>query len=272
MVRVTKFDGTLQPFDRKKVINTCLKLHGNPEQASDVANHVEKDIFDGIKTKEVLRLIFKYMKGHRDEIKYHIDLRTAISLLRPKPDFEHFIGLILKDMGYAIEMNRFVRGQCVEHEVDVIAKNGNETAFVEVKHHVNPHIYVGMETFLEYWAAFEDVKNTKNNNYDFTSVTIASNAKVSDYSKKYAACKGINYIAWNSPANSMEKIVNEKKLYPITFIKNLDRNLQGRLGDAGIVTLKQVLETDMQKLKSITGVSQGKLEDVRTIASRILGV
>ena len=99
MVVVTKADGTKQLFDKEKVIRTCLKMHVSEEEAREVANKVEMKIYEGIPTKKILEMIFFYLKNYRPQIKHQIDLRESISLMRPKPDFENFVGIVLRGQG-----------------------------------------------------------------------------------------------------------------------------------------------------------------------------
>jgi transcriptional regulator NrdR family protein len=64
MIFVTKFDGRKQPFDKSKIIRTCLRMHASLEQAKEIADKIEKKIYDGIPTKKILRMIFTYLKKY----------------------------------------------------------------------------------------------------------------------------------------------------------------------------------------------------------------
>ncbi len=274
MLYVTKFDGSRQPFVKEKLINTCLRMNVSLEQAKAIAAEVEKEAFSGIATKQLFGMLLKHLKEYNPAIKHQIDLRTAISLLRPKPDFEQFIGAILKDMGYEIEMNKIVPGRCSEYEIDVIARNAEDTILVEVKHHVNPHEYLGVDVFLENNSVFEDVTDGYKNgvhNYKFNKLLIACNTKISDHSKKYSLCKGIQHIAWKSPkGNSLEGLIESKRLYPITMVKILDKRSQERLGNNGVILLKQLIDSDLDQLRQSTGVNKNKLKELVSVARKIL--
>ena len=154
---VTKADGTRQPYQRGKIVDLCLKKHVSLDVAEKVAEKVEERIYDGIETKKILRMVFTYLKHYRPTVRYQIDLRRAISLLRPKPDFERFIQLLLQELGYNVLPNLIVRGRCVEHEIDAIAIKDEETVLVEVKHHLNHHTYTGLDICREARATYEDL-------------------------------------------------------------------------------------------------------------------
>ena len=118
MVSVTKVNGELQPFDREKVIRTCLRLRCSRENAENVANRIQSKLYEGITTREILRMIYRYSAERRPQVRYEVDLRKAISLLRSKPDFEQFIARLLSEYGYNVTGPQIVRGRCVEHEID----------------------------------------------------------------------------------------------------------------------------------------------------------
>ncbi|MEM5772990.1 MAG: restriction endonuclease [Candidatus Aenigmatarchaeota archaeon] len=261
---VTKFDGRKQPFDKNKIINTCLRLNASLKQAQAVANKIEREAYDGIPTSKILKLIFTYLKEFKPEIKHRIDLREAISRLRPKPDFELFVALLLKEYGYSVQTNQIVAGACVAHEIDAIATKDKETIFVEVKHHLQPHTYTGVDIMLETQARLEDLKEgfkLGRHSYNFSKALVICNTKFSDHALQYASCKGISYIGWKAPFEAgLEKLIEEKKLYPITLLKNLDFETGQKLGDAGIVTIKQLLEQDVDELHKRTGISRKKLK------------
>ncbi|MFQ6057186.1 MAG: ATP cone domain-containing protein, partial [Methanosarcinales archaeon] len=179
---VTKFDGRKQEFKKEKIVRTCLRMHATREQAYAIAEKIESKIYDGITTKEILKMIFKYIKEYRPEIRHEIDLRKAISLLRPKPDFEVFVQLLLRTMGYDVTPNQILKGKCVEHEIDAVAKNENETILVEVKHHYSHHTYTGLDVCLVAQSRLEDlVEGFKlgHNKINFNKVMIVCNTKFS---------------------------------------------------------------------------------------------
>lgn len=262
MIFVKKSDGSGQPFDKNKIIRTCLRMHASQEHAGTVADKVESKVYDGIPTKEILKMIFFYLKNYRPEVKYRIDLREAISLLRPRPDFENFVCLLLQEYGYKVSPPQLIQGRCVEHEVDAVARRGNETIYVEVKHHFQHHTYTGVGVFLESWSTFLDLSDgyeQNKNNFKFNKILIVCNTKFSDHALQYAKCKHINYIGWNVPERSLETMVEEKKFYPITLLKDMDEKIEARLADNGIVLLKQLVEADFNELWRKTGMDKSKL-------------
>jgi len=274
MVVVTKFDGRKQEFQKQKIIRTCLRMRATQEQAMEIANRIEKQAYDGIRTKKIIKLIFKYLKEIKPEIGYQIDLREAIALLRPRPDFERFVQLILEAYGYEVIPNLIVRGKCGEHEIDAIAKKGNEVIYVEVKHHFNSHTYTGKDIFLQARATLEDLAEgykARKNSFNVNKVLVICNTKYSNHAKRYADCRGIEHMGWKDPLEKgLERMIEERKLYPITFLKGLDGKSKERFLNAGIILLKQLVEYNIDNLYKETRIQKKKLENFIEKAREIL--
>ena len=275
MIYVTKADGSKQPFDKQKIINTCLRLQATPEQAQSIADKIEARAYDGIPTKKILQMVFQYMKKYRPAIGYQIDLRQAIAMLRSKPDFEIFVAKLFEAMGYGVETNLIIQGKCIEHEIDVVARKEEEVILVEVKHHVNHHTYSGLDVFLQLNSTLEDLREgyeIGKNNFRFTKATLICNTKVSEHAKRYALCKGLEFIAWKfPPEKGLERIIEEYKLYPITFLKEIERNEAYKLADVGIVTIKQLLDYT-EKISRKTGINERRIRELQRAAKIILGI
>lgn len=276
MVFVTKFDGSKQPFEKSKVINTCLRMHATQEQAEDVAERVEKKIYEGISTKKILKMVFAYLQDFRPELEHEIDLREAISRLRPKPDFEVFVALLLREYGYSVVGNQLLDGKCVTHEIDGIAIKDGEVILVEAKHHLQSHTYTGVGVFLEVQARLEDLREgfaQGKHRLNFSKALIACNTKFSDHAIQYAGCRGIEYLGWKAPAEAgLEKMIEDRKFYPITFLKGLNLQTEEKLADRGILTLKQLLQYDIESLQRRTRIPMEKLKLLMKAAENIMSV
>lgn len=271
---VTKFDGTMQPFQREKIVDTCVRMGATKEDAKKIADIIERKIYDGIATKKILQMIFRLLKKYRPAVEHQIDLREAISILRPKPDFERFVHLLLEEHGYEVTPNQIIRGKCVEHEIDGIARKKNETILVEVKHHYNHHTYTGLDVGRIAWATFEDLEEGFEqglNSVKFTGIMIVCNTKLTEHAKQYAKCRGIMHIGWKAPPeHGLERMIEEKKLYPITLLKKLSKRDKTKLLDEGIIALKQLVDCEVNELSRKTGMRRDKLQTLVRKAKEIL--
>lgn len=270
---ITKADGTKQQYQRKKIIKTCRRLHASKETAELVANQIEKQLYDGIPSKKILQLIFKYLTDPPG-VKHQIDLRMAVSLLRSQPDFEQFIQMLLEEYGYAISGNQILRGKCVEHEIDAIAQKDDEMYLVEIKHHSNSHTYSGLDIPRITQATFEDLVDGFNlglNSVHFTKALIVCNTKFSAHATQYAKCKGIDKIGWKAPPKQgLERMIEAKKFYPVTLLKGLNKKRREKFLDNGIILLNQLITADARELGKKTKIRKDLLERMIIQAQEIL--
>jgi len=273
-VSVTKADGTRQPFDKTKIMRTCLRMGATLAVAESIAEDIETRIYSGIETKKILQMIFKRLRKHKPAIRHQIDLRKALSLLNPAPDFERFIQLLLSEHGYEVTPNQIVNGRCVEHEVDAVARKNGKTCIVEVKHHFKYHTPTSLDVSRISRAVFEDVTEGYKlglNNLKIDYAMIVCNTKLSEHAKRYADCRGIRHIGWSSPPNhDLQTMIEEKKLYPITFLKELNAEIRNKLAHNRVILLKQLTEKNPTELRRQTGISKEKLESIVGKARTIL--
>ncbi|MEM1569811.1 MAG: restriction endonuclease [Candidatus Bathyarchaeia archaeon] len=252
MVTVVKADGTSVLFDREKVFKTCLKLCGSTELAEKVSKRVEEQVYDGISTREILSLVFRVMSEYKPAMSYRVDLRTSLSLLRSKPDFENFISQIFRSLGYEVKRNIIVQGFCIEHEVDALASKDGEVVYIEVKHHMNPHKYVDLDVVEKVWATILDIREGFDNGLNSMSISkplVATNTKFTNHAYRYAKCRGINLLGWSvADGMDLEKLITEFKLYPVTILKGFDLNTLYKVIDVGCVTVKQLADSNVSKL------------------------
>jgi hypothetical protein len=271
---VTKADGARQPFDREKVIGTCLKMGATREIAESIAREIEAGAGDGIKTKKIIKMIHKQLGKYNPTVKNQIDLREALSLMEPKPDFERFVQTLLGEHGYEVTPNQIVKGKCVEHEIDAVASKDGKNCIVEVKHHYNQHTLTNLDVSRISRAVFEDLTEgfeLGTNNLRIDKALIVCNTKFSNEARRYAKCRGIDCIGWSyPPKRDLQTLIEEKKLYPVTCIKGLDARTRQKLSLAGIILLRQLIEKDPQELRKETGIGKEILEQTIKKARVIL--
>jgi len=242
--------------------------------AESIAEDIETRVYDGIETKKILQMIFRSLRKHKPVIRHQIDLRKALSLLNPAPDFERFIQLLLSEHGYEVTPNQIIRGRCVEHEVDAVARKNGKTCIVEVKHHYKYHTQTSLDVSRISRAVFEDVTEGHELGYNSLKIDyaiIVCNTKLSEHAKSYAECRGIRHISWSSPPNrDLQTMIEEKKLYPITLLKGLNAETRKRLLSDEIILLKQLAEKTPKELRKQTGISTEELESIVNKARAIL--
>ena len=264
----------MQPFDKARIVNTCLKSGVNREIAEEIAEKIEAKAYNGIETEKILEMIFRHLRKHRPIIRHFLDLRKGLSLLQSKPDFERFVQIILGENGYKVSSNQIIRGRCGEHEVDAIANKDDVTYFVEAKHHYKYHTPTGLDESRIARAVLEDVTEGRElglNNLEINRAMIVTNTKFSEHAKRYGECRGIYLIGWSYPPyQGLQDLIEERKTYPITCIKMLKKEPIMKLLLNGIVTMKQLVMEEREELARKTGLEKKKLETITDKAKSYL--
>ena len=266
---VTKADGSLQPFDREKVRRTLRNLGLGAEDADRIAAEIEESAPDGVKTAAVLRMIRTRARAVRPAVAHRTNLRRALALLRPKPDFEEFVRVLLREHGYQVETGCILAGRCGEHEVDAVAKKDGGTIFVEVKHHVDPHRMTGLDEGRIARAIVEDLQEGFQSGrctVPIDGALIVCNTKLSEHAKRYATCRGIGHVGWDYPKEqNLRTMIEETQSYPVTIVAGVSPSIATRLTAVGVLTAKEVAYGDAATIARNAGVP---LREVLLIAGR----
>jgi len=265
-VFVIKADGTRQLFDREKVVKTCLRMGASRKIADEVAEKVEKRLYDGIPTSKILQMTFSLLRKYKPAIRHLLDLRKGLSLMDSKPEFENFVQILLAHNGFEVTPSRLVTGKCVKHEVDAIARKDGITYFVEAKHHVNYHTPTGLDESRIARAVLEDVTEgfeLGKGNLKIDRAMIVTNTRYSEHARRYGKCRNILQIGWSSPANlSLQNMIEEKNLYPLSCLRDLKSETKTKLVNSGIVLMKQLFEEKPSTLARKTGVQKETLKQI----------
>lgn len=273
---VTKASGEREPFDAEKIRKTCERAGADKKLAAQVAAVVEKKAYDGIPTKEILVLILKELEREQPHVAARYDLKGAIMRMGPAGfAFEQLVAELLTVYGYKTQVHTVVRGGCVSHEIDVIASKKGELAAIECKYHNASGIYTGLKDALYVYARYLDLKDgaKKGTSPDFTDTWLATNTKFSSDAMEYAMCKKMMLLGWKYPERqSLRSMLEEKKLYPITVMRNLDPDSLQKLSDAQLMLCKDLIERGTDELSRTTGISPRKLRALQDDAKRICNI
>lgn len=239
---VRKAGGSLEEFLPEKIIKTCMRSGLSREQAKTVLTHVTRKIRDKIPTNELLKIILQEIEKLSAESALRYNLRAAVAkLCEEGMIFEKYVQKILESFGFAVEFEQIIKGACVEHEIDLIAKTGGKTIAVECKHHRDFHTYTGLGETLEVWAKLEDINSSRKNRFDES--WLVCNTKASEHAIRYCRCKGVRLVCWKFSSagfGTLEQMIEQKKLYPLTIFDSVrDKK---RFYDAGIITVKDLVE------------------------------
>jgi len=256
----------MQLFDREKVVRTCLRMGASRKTADEIAEKVERRLYDGIQTSKILQMTLRLLRKYKPAVRHLLDLRKGLSLMDSKPEFENFVQILLAHNGFEVTPNRLITGRCVEHEVDAIAKKDGLTYFVEAKHHINYHTPTGLDESRIARAILEDVTEgfeLGKSSLRVDRAMIVTNTRYSEHARRYGRCRNILQIGWSSPTNlCLQNMIEEKNLYPLSCLRDLKNETKTKLVNSGIVLMKQLFEETLQTLARKTGIQKETLKQI----------
>lgn len=261
---IVKSTGKQEAFDPAKLAASLQKSGASKDQADAVLLHIQKELTDGMTTYEVYKHAFGVLRNIARPIAARYSMRRAIADLGPNGfPFEKFIAEIFKAKGYEALTDQVIQGECVEHEVDVVAWKGDELVVIEAKFHNEQGIKSDLKVALYVKARYDDIKDGL---YDYggkkrkiTSFQLFTNTKFTDHAIRYAECRKLSLVGWNYPLKgNLEELVSESGLHPLTSLTTLTEGEKGLLLNAGIVLCKQVA-TEGQNLVN-RGIAKDRVD------------
>ena len=270
---ITKASGEKAKFNPLKIRRTCLRAGADRFLARKIERLVSVQVREGMPSREILRLIIGLLGKLSPAVSSRYALKEAMLGLGPAGFvFERFIVLLLRAYNYQAHCPPLLMGRCVKHEVDVVATidssdhKKKEKYLIECKYHNAPGIKTDLQDTLCLWARFDDFRGK-----GFDRPWLVSNTKFSKPAIQYANCRNIKLLGWQYPLEkSLNFLVEEKKIYPITILKHLDKVTAEKLFSQNIILASQLLSRTTEKLNFKTGISKNKLNKLREEARLIL--
>ena len=158
-ITVTKYSGEKAPFDMEK-LRQSLQRSGAKEKVIDaVVEQVLPILYEGISTKEIYKKAFALLRKKERPAAARYNLKKALLQLGPTGfPFELYVAELLKAKGYETRTGQIVQGNCVQHEVDVIAQKAEKHFMVECKFHSDQGRRCDVKIPLYIQSRFKDVE------------------------------------------------------------------------------------------------------------------
>jgi hypothetical protein len=260
-IRVLKASGEYEIFDSEKLRRTVLDCGASEEVADYVLVQVGKELYDGISTGEIFEIVLRALLLVEEKLAYKYDLKGAIMRLGPNGyNFEDYVAAIFRAYGFKTKVRQVLKGRCASHEVDILMereRNGKKVNyFAECKYRNTPGLVVNLKEALYTYARFLDLNEE---GHRFTAPWLITNTRFTKEVEKYGKCIGMKLLSWKFPSGKgLEKIVERKKLYPITILRGINRSLRERMVSAGIILAKE-LALEPEELSEKLHLPVGKI-------------
>ena len=272
---IIKASGEKEKFNKEKLYGSLKRAGAQSGLAEEICKEMAKAVHPGVSTEEILNQTLRCLKKENPILAARYNLKRAIMELGPTGfPFERYVAEILKEYGYTTQVGRMVRGYCVEHEVDVIAQKEEKHFMVECKYHNSGGVKSDVKVTLYTYARFLDIKKQweklpGHRNF-FHQAWLVTNTKCTGQALQYAKCAGLKIISWRYPKNeSLEYLIENKGLYPITLLPSLTRYAKEKLAQTEVILTKSLLEYSVDDLVKLTGLQPNIAEKLQKEAKEL---
>ena len=240
-MKVTKFSGEQVDYQEEKLIRSLKKSGAEDYMISEILQHINPQLYDGISSKKIYKLAFQYLKNYPNAYAARYNLKSAMVALGPAGFyFEKYISKIHEALGYKTQINLTFNGKCVTHEVDVLLFKEEVITMIECKFHsgteaksdVKVPMYILRERKYKLFGQLRAI--------DFC--LIVTNNKFTEDALTFAKCSNLKMLSWDYPLkNGLKEIIDRLKIYPITCLTTLTQNEKEQLLAVNIITVKDLL-------------------------------
>lgn len=247
-INIVKHSGDTVPFDVVKLINSLRNSQTNEELIQQIVDQVENQIYEGITTKQIYKMAFKMLKGKSRVSASKYKLKKALMELGPTGfPFEKLVGKIMDQEGFETKIGVIVQGNCVQHEVDVIALKDNNHYMIECKYHSHQGRFCNVKIPLYIHSRFLDVekrwKRQKGHEAKLHKGGIYTNTRFTTDAIQYGKCVGLLLTSWDYPmGNSLKDRIDKSGLHPLTALTTITKTEKTKLLEKGIVLCKELHE------------------------------
>ena len=254
-VHVTKYSGETEEYDESKLRRSLKSAGADSVLIDHIAEEIQKILHDGISTQKIYKEAFRLLKSESQRTAGRYKLKEALSELGPSGyPFERFIAELLNRQGYQTEVGVTVRGDCVSHEIDVIAQKDESYLLVECKFHNRNDNRCNVKVPLYIQSRFQDVKRNWSSLPGHKNKThkgwVVTNTRFTSDAEKYGNCVGLKLLSCDFPKNNgIKDLVTQLNLHPVTCLSTLSKEEKNLLLKHNIIFCRQICE-DKNQMKS----------------------
>ncbi|NDY41504.1 ATPase [Dissulfurirhabdus thermomarina] len=261
-VTVQKSTGDVEAFDAEKLRASLLRSGADPATADEIVRRVLREVPPETSTKRIYRLARRHLNRlhHASGLRY--SLKRALFRLGPTGyPFERYVGEIFRNYGYSVEVGALVEGRCVTHEVDVVAVDETRVYAMECKYHNTAARTSDVKVALYVHSRMRDLEPVLAARHPGRAFSgwLVTNTRCTGDAVRYAECAGLKIMGWRHPRNgSLERMIEAKRLYPVTIVSGIQRGLVDRLVQRRIILLRDLMELGVTDLMATLSLDERK--------------
>jgi hypothetical protein len=253
---VVKASGEREPFYESKLRNSLRKAGADQQITDKIIHSIQRILFEGITTEKIYREAFKQLRQYSNSSAGRYKLKEALLELGPSGyPFEKFIGELLIRLGYQTDIGVIIDGNCVSHEIDVIAEKDDEHFMIECKFHNRKSHKCNVKIPLYIQSRFKDVERNWRSQSGHEDkqhqAWVVTNTRFTTDAQQYGKCVGLKLLSWDYPENNgLKDLIGHVNLHPITSLSTLSNQKKKLLLEQNVVFCKQICE-DKHVLRNI---------------------
>ncbi|MBP6757808.1 MAG: restriction endonuclease [Flavobacterium sp.] len=272
-MKIVKHSGNIVDYNPSKLRQSLLKSGASPMTVSTILHTIEKEIYEGISTKQIYKMAFGLLKKVSNSHAARYNLKEAVRLLGPAGFFfEKYIARLFAAEKYQTLTNVVLQGNCVSHEIDVLVKKNDEIAMVECKFHMGKDVHSDVKIPMYILSRFNDLKDNRHTIFTRNDVIskcwIVSNNRFTSDAIAFGKCSRLNLLCWDFPENNNLKTKNDRNhLYPVTCLTTLSLAEKDKLLVMDVILVKEIINNS-ECLEKI-GLSSNRIKNVIRESSQL---
>ncbi len=274
-IYVIKGNGDRVLFEEDKLRRALKNSGAGTLEVEKALTAVKKTLYQGIGTHKIYQTAYRILKKSSRHSAGRYRLKKAIMELGPSGyPFEKFVGRLMESKGYRATVNVIAHGKCVQHEVDVVARNSREQIMIECKFHSDSKRNCDVKVALYIHSRFQDVSMAWRETEPDTGIQytgmVATNTRFSEDAIRYAKCAGLRLVSWDYPnGNSLKDWIDRSGYHPVTSLSYLKKAERQRLLEKGVVLCRDVKENE--PLLKEMGIPDDRIKKLLSEANQLSG-
>ncbi len=273
---VQKSTDEIEPFSIQKLEQSLQSCGASKNEIATIVNKMQSHIYDGISSNEIYKKAFVLLKKQNSISASRYSLKRAIFDLGPTGyPFERLVGALLKEKGFKTRVSVILNGECVSHEIDVLAEKDGNVYAIECKFHSDAKATSNVKVPLYINSRFLDIQkqwNTNSNNKTHLKQGwLVTNTRFTEDAINYGKCIGLNLLSWDYPKNNgLKANIDALAIYPVTTLTTLNKKEKHQLIEKNIVLVKEL--ADANKTMENIGISEVRIRQIQKEVEKLCRV
>jgi len=265
-IDIIKSSGEKAKFSLGKLRNSLKHSGADHDLIEQIVDKVHAELYEGISTSEIYNRAYALLEKKKAVFASKYKLKKAIYELGPTGfPFERFVADILQYSGYDTRTNQIMNGNCVNHEIDVVAEKNETVIIIECKFHGEKGRNCNVKVPLYIHSRYNDVKaywdTKKKETKKLDLGWVVTNTRFTNDAIQYGKCSGLYLLSWDYPLNDgLKDRIDRLGLYPITVFTQLTNREKQFLLSRDVVLCRQLWKDKF--LLDHLGISAARKEKI----------